>query len=30
MALAAAPVTVLAAADNAQDKQIVPEKSLYE
>jgi hemoglobin len=32
LALAAAPVTVLAAADNAhaQDKQTVPEKSLYE
>ena len=32
LALAAAPVTVLAAADNAhaQDKQPVPEKSLYE
>ena len=32
LALAAAPVTVLAAADNAhaQDKQLVPEKSLYE
>ncbi|MGB2657408.1 MAG: group 1 truncated hemoglobin [Pseudolabrys sp.] len=31
LALAAAPVTVLAAADNAhaQDKQTVPEKSLY-
>jgi hemoglobin len=32
LALAAAPVTVLAAADNAhaQDKQTLPEKSLYE
>ena len=32
LALAAAPATVLAAADNAhaQDKQTVPEKSLYE
>ena len=32
LALAAAPVTVLAAADNAhaQDKQTVPEKSLYD
>ena len=32
LALAAAPVTVLATADNAhaQDKQTVPEKSLYE
>ena len=32
LALAAAPVTVMAAADNAhaQDKQTVPEKSLYE
>jgi hemoglobin len=32
LALAAAPVTVLASADNAhaQDKQTVPEKSLYE
>ena len=32
LALAAPPVTVLAAADNAhaQDKQTVPEKSLYE
>jgi hemoglobin len=32
LALAAAPVTVLVAADNAraQDKQTVPEKSLYE
>jgi hypothetical protein len=32
LALAAAPVTVLEAADNAhaQDKQTVPEKSLYE
>ena len=32
LALAAAPVTVLAAADNAhaQDKQTAPEKSLYE
>ena len=32
LALAAAPVTVLAAADNAhaRDKQTVPEKSLYE
>jgi hemoglobin len=32
LALAAAPVTVLGAADNAhaQDKQTVPEKSLYE
>ncbi|MGB9044580.1 MAG: group 1 truncated hemoglobin [Pseudolabrys sp.] len=32
LALAAAPVTVLAAADNAhaQDKQTMPEKSLYE
>ena len=32
LALAAAPVTILAAADDAhaQDKQTVPEKSLYE
>ena len=30
LALVAAPATVLAAADNAQDKQATPEKSLYE